>query len=76
MRPTVYPDSIKAKIVAELQKSKHSDIPNWISLLETEDDSKYYELFRSSTARHDDYRGLKFGLVFPEVDQMMEQYKN
>ena len=76
MRPTVYPNSIKAKIVAELQKSKHSDIPNWISLLETEDDSKYYELFRSSTARHDDYRGLKFGLVFPEVDQMMEQYKN
>lgn len=68
MRPTVWPTAVKNVIVDKLAQSNYtSDIAPWIELLTTVDDSNYYADFCRYLALHDQYRGLTFKDVFPEM---------
>lgn len=69
MRPTVWPN--KNFIVDKLNSSQHADVKNWISLLQSQDDSQHFELFRSKVVEHDRYRGIDFATTFPELANLL-----
>jgi len=73
MRPTVWPLQIKNKIIDKLKISKQQDIRNWVNLLNNNDDSKYFNEFKSKTQAHDLYRGLKFADTFIELGQYFNE---
>lgn len=69
MRPTVWPN--KSLIVDQLSLSQHTDVKNWVSLLQLQDDSQYFELFRCKVIEHDRYRGTDFATTFPELANLL-----
>jgi len=73
MRPSVYPDTIKRKIIDHLRTSKHEEIINWVSLLENSDDSQYYKVFCDMRNKHDLYRNLEYNKTFPELSKLINK---
>lgn len=67
MRPTVWPQLAREFIAEKLQTSSHEDVRIWAQLVLDNDDSDQFEMFVSRLKQHDAYRGLDFGLVFPEL---------
>ena len=70
MRPTVWPN--KTLIINKLNQSQHADVKNWVSLLQSQDDSQHFELFKSKVSEHDRYRGTDFATTFPELKELYE----
>ena len=68
MRPTVWPNDIKLKIINKLNASQHQDICNWVKLLVNEDDSEHFDEFKTRTHAHDQYRKISFANTFPELE--------
>lgn len=73
MRPTVWPEHIKNKIINKLNSSQHQDTRSWIQLLLNEDDSKYFDEFKTKTQKHDWYRKLNFASAFPELETYLNE---
>jgi MoaA/NifB/PqqE/SkfB family radical SAM enzyme len=69
MRPTVWPLHARNAIAQHLKQSKHKDIHAWADMLDQEDDSQYFEMFKTRLKQHDQYRGTDFGSTFLEVEQ-------
>jgi MoaA/NifB/PqqE/SkfB family radical SAM enzyme len=65
MRCTVWPDP--GFIIKHLSVSEFDDVKNWISLLQTQNDSDQFFTFVQRTKQHDDYRKTQFESVFPEL---------
>jgi len=65
MRPGVWPN--KQIIIDHLLQSPHSDIRDWAEMLRNLDDSEHYEEFCQRLHQHDQYRGLDFSKIFPEM---------
>lgn len=66
LRPTVWRDDAKQYIVNRLKDCKF-DLSPFISLMNSEDDSKHFDTFRYRLARHDGFRKLNFKNTFPEM---------
>ena len=66
-RPTLWPTAARTAIANHLRQSRYKHMKNWINLLESEDDSEHFELFVQRLRQHDQYRGLDFEAVFPEM---------
>lgn len=72
LRPTVWPDLTRQKIIAKLQMSNFSQVNSWILMLQHIDDSEWYPQFCHSVRQHDQYRALSFESVFPEMASWLE----
>ena len=72
MRPQVYPQAIKDKIIEHLQRSQHKDVQTWATYLSNNDGSDYYDEFLRLTDAHDLYRNLNFATTFPEVKKLLD----
>lgn len=70
MRPAVWPD--KTFILEKLQQSSYDFISDWISFLQSRDDSAYFEKFKNKTQEHDTYRGTDFAITFPELVEQLQ----
>jgi hypothetical protein len=70
LRPTVWPLEVRKFIIDHLNQSSY-DLESWISLMSTQDDSKYFETFVSRLRQHDDYRGTSFLHTFPEISRFV-----
>lgn len=75
MRPTVFPGTIKEKIVNHLQTSRHEDVRNWGNFVENNDSSEYYQEFLTRKDQHDLYRNLNFAETFKEVEELMNGFQ-
>jgi len=73
MRPSIFPNSIKRKIIDHLQTSKHKEMISWISLLKNSDDSQYYKVFCDMRDKHDLYRNLDYKKIFPEFSRLINE---
>lgn len=67
MRPTIYPDKIKSKIIETLQKSPYNELKSWAKLLISIDDSHEFSKFVQRTQQHDLYRSTDFCKTFGEM---------
>lgn len=65
MRPTVWPS--QEHIVTHLQKSQHQDVLDWAKLISNTSDSDLFDKFCNKLHQHDQYRGLNFADIFPEM---------
>jgi organic radical activating enzyme len=75
MRPQVYPQTVKDKIIEHLQSSQHKDIHTWATYLSDNDSSAYYDEFLRLTDAHDLYRNLNFAKTFPELKKLLDLTK-
>ena len=75
MRPQVYPQAIKNKIIQHLRSSRHEDIHTWANYLTNNDSSEYFEEFLRLRDVHDLYRNLNFANTFPEVTELLDAFK-
>lgn len=69
LRPTVWPNNIRQKIIAHLEADPHTISQSWAGLLKNQDDSAHYPEFLEKTHWHDQYRGLNFAETFPELER-------
>ena len=67
MRPTVWSEPARTKIINQLLNSKHKDVVNWATLIANNDDSELFETFKVKVKEHDAYRSTDFNTVFPEM---------
>lgn len=67
MRPGVWPSPAKEYIQAQLDKSNFEEVRQWSTLMANQDDSEHFELFCQRLKQHDEYRGVDFSAVFPEL---------
>jgi MoaA/NifB/PqqE/SkfB family radical SAM enzyme len=67
MRPTVWAEPARTKIINQLLTSKNTDILNWATLMANNDDSSLFDKFKIKIKEHDDYRQLDFRKTFPEL---------
>jgi MoaA/NifB/PqqE/SkfB family radical SAM enzyme len=67
MRPSVWPDVAKKFIIDRLALSDFNIVKPWVRLIDTSDDSLYFHQFKTQMQRHDQYRGIFFADVFPEM---------
>ena len=65
MRPTVWPD--KEHIVKKLQLSQFDDVKTWAHMIADTTDSELFEEFCKKLHQHDQYRGVDFRTIFPEM---------
>ena len=65
MRPTVWPD--KEHIVKQLQLSQFDDVKTWAHMIADTTDSELFEEFCKKLHQHDQYRGVDFRTIFPEM---------
>ena len=65
MRPTVWPD--QHGIATQLDKSRHEDVRTWAGMITNTTDSDQFDEFVKRLHQHDQYRGLDFSKVFPEM---------
>jgi len=72
MRPQVFPQAIKNKIIKHLNSSRHQDVHTWATYLTNNDSSGHYEKFLQITDAHDRYRKLSFANTFPEVKELLD----
>jgi hypothetical protein len=67
MKPTVWNESARSKIVNKLQSSKFNDVRVWAELVQNNDDSNLFETFQQFVHQHDQYRNLDFKTTFTEM---------
>jgi hypothetical protein len=67
MRPSVWPEVIKNKIIDKLNQSQWEQVKIWAGLLSNTNDEEHFETFWQLLQKHDDYRRLKFSDTFPEL---------
>jgi len=72
MRPSVWPQHAKNKIIGKLEKSLHPDVKSWIELLYNTDDSDKFPEFLKNLHKHDQYRNLNFSETFPEMAKFIK----
>ena len=72
MRPQVFPQAIKNKIIKHLNSSRHQDVHTWATYLTNNDSSGHYEKFLQITDAHDLYRNLNFANTFPELKKLLD----
>lgn len=65
MRPTVWTD--REYIINNLKKSQHQDVLDWARLISNTSDSDLFDEFCNRLHQHDQYRGLNFANIFPEM---------
>ena len=65
MRPTIWPD--KEHIVKKLQLSQFDDVKTWAHMIADTTDSELFEEFCKKLHQHDQYRGVDFRTIFPEM---------
>jgi len=68
----VYPESIKHYIIDFLQTSDFDDVKSWARALENQNDSEWFETFKTRTKDHDQYRGNSFSDSFAELAKLIE----
>tara|TARA_E500000178_G_scaffold286845_1_gene288811 strand:- start:28959 stop:30101 length:1143 start_codon:yes stop_codon:yes gene_type:complete len=74
MRFSVWPSSIKKKIVDYLSKSLNKETIVWANFLKNTDDSEYFSEFVEKTYAHDQYRGNSFSDTFPELQNLIKNH--
>lgn len=67
LRPTVWTDKAKSYIIDQLKASNRSEVQKWAKLIDSIDDSSSFENMLQYTKKHDQYRGVSFTEVFPEL---------
>jgi MoaA/NifB/PqqE/SkfB family radical SAM enzyme len=67
MRPTVWGNDAKQKIINKLIQSSHTDVNNWAKLMSQNDDSDLFGQFQQRLHQHDQYRNTNFAKTFPEM---------
>ena len=72
MRPSVWPSMARTDIYNKLVASRYADVHAWANLVRDNDDSEHFDRFCQLTHQHDQYRGLDFGKVFPEMFQYLK----
>jgi len=75
MRPTVFPEEVKGKIIAKLLNCDIEEIHTWADLLEQENDEDKFETFCRMRDRHDQYRKLDFSKTFAEFSDILKAYE-
>jgi MoaA/NifB/PqqE/SkfB family radical SAM enzyme len=65
MRPTVWPN--RDHIMSHLESSKFADVRLWARVVASTDESDLFDFFCQRLHQHDQYRGLEFKHVFPEM---------
>ena len=70
MRPTVWID--KEYIINHLEKSQYQDVLDWAKLMSSMSDSDLFDEFCNRLHQHDQYRGLKFTDIFPEMASQLK----
>ena len=65
MRPELWPN--KQHIVAQLMQSVHEDVQTWAEMISNTTDHEYFDEFCQRLHQHDQYRGLDFAKIFPEM---------
>lgn len=71
MRPTVWPQRARRWIADRLASTRHDSLHAWAGLIQTEDDSKHFDQFKSMMSKHDHFRGTRFDQAFPEMVQFL-----
>jgi len=71
MRPTVWSQPAKERIIDKLQQHKNHQLQPWIDMLSTVDDSTHFNDFCGFLKKHDQYRNLNFKSVFPELADLI-----
>jgi MoaA/NifB/PqqE/SkfB family radical SAM enzyme len=67
MRPGVWPNEAKNFIKNKILQSAIIEIHPWAHLMSNHDDSEHFDLFCQRLKEHDDFRGVEFATVFPEL---------
>jgi MoaA/NifB/PqqE/SkfB family radical SAM enzyme len=67
MRPGVWSDIARKKIISQLNKSQYSDVLIWANLMSNVNESEFFKEFKTNLTAHDQYRNTNFKLVFPEL---------
>lgn len=67
MRPGVWSEDAKNFIKNKILQSTIPDIHPWANLITNHSDSEHFDLFCQRLKQHDNYRGVDFGTVFPEL---------
>ena len=67
MRPGVWPNEAKNFIKDKILQSAITEIHAWAHLMSNHDDSEHFDLFCQRLKEHDDFRGVDFATVFPEL---------
>jgi radical SAM protein with 4Fe4S-binding SPASM domain len=67
MRPSVWPEIARSKIINKLNSSLDPDVKQWAMLLSNTDDSNLFNEFKEKMKLHDNYRALSFSNTFPEL---------
>jgi organic radical activating enzyme len=65
MSPAVWPD--KEHIVKKLQLSQFDDVNTWAGMIADTNESHLFDEFCKKLHQHDQYRGLDFKIIFPEM---------
>ena len=72
MRPTVWPEHVRDLISKHLKTSPDQDVQTWANMVQSVDDSEYWEDFKKYCKLHDQYRGTTFESVFPELAEFIQ----
>jgi molybdenum cofactor biosynthesis enzyme MoaA len=67
MRPGVWSEDAKNFIKNKILQSTIPDIHPWANLMINHNDSEHFDLFCQRLKQHDNYRGIDFETVFPEL---------
>jgi MoaA/NifB/PqqE/SkfB family radical SAM enzyme len=67
MRPEVWSNDARTAIIEKLQTSRYPDVLNWANLMSVADESKLFDEFKNKLHAHDQYRGINFKNIFPEL---------
>jgi hypothetical protein len=73
MQPTVWSTDAKEYIYNKLAESQITDVQTWADLVKNSPSSDQFEVFCSQVHKHDQYRGLRFATVFPELSKWVTQ---
>jgi hypothetical protein len=67
MRPGVWSQDARLAIIEKLQTSQYPDVLTWANMMSTVDESKLFDEFTNKLHAHDQYRGINFKNIFPEL---------
>jgi len=73
LRPAALPTEARAKIAEHLGKSSNEQVRQWADFMKGKaEDPALFEEFLEFSRKHDEYRGVDFRQVFPELAQILE----
>lgn len=67
MRPTVWPLPGRQFVTDRLRSSQRAVLEPWANLMETDDDSRHFDQFKTMMRKHDQFRGTDFATTFPDM---------